>query len=147
MLLKIPINPSSGIIFRIFSAQNLQTSEKSRIFAHETRSSNSKLHTIMKRIFLTAFVLAANAAMAQTDDISTITTPVASDLFPTVGEIFDFSPKAIQDFNDRSARYEKVLKAFEAGFFVSGSTRPVHLLCRQCRRPFLRNRMGGRQGR
>ena len=69
----------------------------------------------MKRIFLTALVLAANAAMAQSDDISTITTPVARDLFPTVGEIFDFSPKAIQEFNDRSARYEKVLKAFEAG--------------------------------
>ena len=69
----------------------------------------------MKRLFLTAFVLVAATTLAQTEDISTITTPVASDLFPTVGEMFDFSPKAIQDFNDQRAKYEKVLKAFEAG--------------------------------
>ena len=67
----------------------------------------------MKKIIPTMLLLLANASMLWAEDA--ITTPIDKDLFPTKGEIFDFSPEAIQAFNDRAANYEKLLRDFEAG--------------------------------
>jgi len=69
----------------------------------------------MKNQLLILFVLLANATLLQAQDISTITTPVAKDLFPTKGVRFDFSPQAIEEFNNREERYMEMMAKFEAG--------------------------------
>jgi len=67
----------------------------------------------MKKAFFTMLVLFAGTSVLSAQNV--ITTPVDSDLFPTVGNMFDFSPKAIQAFKDREAKYAQVLKDYEAG--------------------------------
>ena len=67
----------------------------------------------MKKTFFTTLVLLAGTSVLSAENI--ITTPIDSDLYPTVGEMFDFSPEAIQAFKDREAKYAQVLKDYEAG--------------------------------
>lgn len=69
----------------------------------------------MKKLFLFALLLVANAALLKAQDTSAITTPVDKDLFATKGEFHDFSPKAIEEFNNREANYQKMLEKYEAG--------------------------------
>lgn len=67
----------------------------------------------MKKTISTMLVLLAGTSVLSAENI--ITTPVDSDLFPTTGEMFDFSPQAIQAFKDKEAKYAQVLKDYEAG--------------------------------
>ena len=67
----------------------------------------------MKKMIPTMLLLLASASMLWAEDA--ITTPVDKDLFPTKGENFDFSPKAIKAFKDKAAEYEKLIQDFEAG--------------------------------
>ncbi|MBR5068237.1 MAG: hypothetical protein IKX25_02450 [Bacteroidales bacterium] len=69
----------------------------------------------MKKVFLSALLLMTNVALLKAQDISTITMPIDKDLYPTKGEFHDFSPRAIQEFNDRAANYEKMVAKYEAG--------------------------------
>jgi len=69
----------------------------------------------MKKILLSLGILLTSALLAHAQDISAITTPVSEHLFPTKGAIFDFSPKAIQEFNSREERFMKMLEKVEAG--------------------------------
>lgn len=69
----------------------------------------------MKKVFLAALITLMNASLLQAQNISDITTPVDKDLFPTKGQRFDFSPKAIQEFNDREKNYLEMCQKFEAG--------------------------------
>jgi hypothetical protein len=69
----------------------------------------------MKSIILAAFAMIVPASLLQAQDIRTITTPVEKHLYATKGRQFDFSPKAIEDFNNREARYLEIKKKYEAG--------------------------------
>lgn len=57
----------------------------------------------------------SNASWLQAQDISDITTPIDKDLFPTKGLRFDFSPQAVQKFNNREKVFMEALEKFEAG--------------------------------
>lgn len=67
----------------------------------------------MKPLCITSLLLVAGASQLQAQ--IPITTPVDKDLFPTVGEMFDFSPEAIRKFEEREANYQKMLSEYEAG--------------------------------